>query len=163
MARSAKTVEVPSFPNCKNRDLGKHFLITEWDALTADRWIQRVTYAVVNTGGTLPMDLKSAGWEGILILGINSLLRGDMNPDVMIPLGEELLQCVQIIPDKKFPDKSLRRAELEGDIEEVQTRWWLRDQVVSVHTNFSFAAALSRLVSQIMEKVPTADSKNTST
>jgi hypothetical protein len=164
MARETKIIDCPSFPNCRNRDKGKTYEITEWDAVTADRWIQRVTYAVVNTGGTLPLDLKGAGWEGIAIMGINSLLRGNMNPDIMIPLGEELLECVRIIPDKKNPETSARAPTIEGDIEEVQTRWWLRDQVVSVHTNFSFAAALSRLVSQIMEKVPTTtDSPNTST
>jgi hypothetical protein len=151
-------------PGCKNRDLGKTFFITEWDALAADRWIQRVTYAVVNTGGTLPMDLKGAGWEGIAIMGINCLLRGNMNPDIMIPLAEELLECVKIIPDKKNPETSARAPTLEGDIEEVQTRWWLRDQVVSVHTNFSFAEAISRIASQIMAKAPTTtDSLNMST
>jgi hypothetical protein len=150
MARTIKTVQVPSFPNCKNRDLGKTFLITEWDALTADRWIQRVAYAVVNTGGTLPLDLKNAGWEGIAIMGINSLLRGNMDPNIMIPLAEELLNCVQIIPDPKFPEQSLRRADLDGDIEEIATRWWLRNEVVSVHTGFSPADALSALISSIM-------------
>lgn len=163
MSRKTKTVKVPEFPSCDNRDLGKCFLITEWDAITADRWIQRITYAVVNTGGTLPMDLRGAGWEGIAIMGINSILRGNINPDIMIPLAEELLECVQIIPDERYPDKSARPATAPGDVEEVATRWWLRDQVVSVHTNFSFLGALSRLASSIMDKTPTADSRNTST
>jgi hypothetical protein len=163
MSRKTKIVEVPEFPKCDNRDQGKLFLITEWNAVDADRWIQRVAYAILNTGGSLPMDLRGAGWEGIAIMGINAVFRGNIDPDIMIPLCEQLLECVQIIPDKKFPEKSARPAVAPNDIEEVLTRYWLRDQVVSVHTNFSMADALSRLASQIMEKAPTKDSLNTKT
>ena len=150
--RKTKPVVVPELPGCDNRDLGKHFLITEWDSHQADRWAQKLTYALMRNGEALPLDLRGVGWEGIAVMGINSILRGSVDPNVMIPLGEELLECVQIVPDKQQP-KSARPATMPGDIEEVQTRWWLRDQVVSVHTNFSFLDALSRLASSIMSKV----------
>ena len=160
--RATRTVKVPEFQNSTNRDLGKTFVITEWPAIEADRWIQKVGYAVMGGGGSLPSELAGIGWEGIAILGINTMLRGTMNPDVMIPLCEQLLECVQIVPDPKH-EASARAATAPNDIEEVATRWWLRDQVVSVHTNFSFLGALSMLASTVMAKMPEPGLPNTST
>jgi len=102
------------------------------------------------------MELKSIGWEGIAIVGINTYLRGNVDPEVMIPIGNELLECVKgIVRDPKFPE-AITPIIADVDIEEVATRWWLRDQVVSVHTGFSFLGAVSTLVSTIMARDPTA-------
>ena len=155
MARKTRVVTVPMFPACDNRDLGRMFYIEEWPASKADDWIQRLGYAFNKNGGQLPMDLTAIGWEGIAIIGINTFLRGNADPSVMIPIGNELLECVKgIIRDPKFPDV-VTSIMPDVDIEEVATRWWLRDQVVSVHTGFSFLGALSTLVSAIMARAPT--------
>ncbi len=153
--RKTRTVVVPQLPACDNRDFGKVFFIEEWPASRADDWAQRLTFMFNKNGGQLPMDLRSIGWEGIAIVGINTYLRGNVDPEVMIPIGNELLECVKgIIRDPKFPD-SVTPIIPDVDIEEVATRWWLRDQVVSVHTNFSFLGALSTLVSTVLAKDPT--------
>lgn len=162
MTRKTKIVHVPELPACDNRDLGKTFLITEWPAARADNWMQRLAYAFNKNGGQIPMNVTSIGWEGIAIIGINTFLRGNVDPAIMISIADELLECVKLIPDPAHPE-SARPATAEDDIEEVATRWWLRDQVVSVLTNFSFIDALSSVVSSIMAKVPTTDSPNTST
>ena len=152
--RETKTVVVPELPNCRNRDLGKTFVITEWPAARADRWIQRLGYAITGGGGSLPMDLRGIGWEGLMILGINTLLRGTIDPDIMVPIADELLECVKILPDPKQPNSVRDIVEAADDIAEVQTRWWLRDQVVSVHVGFSFIDVLSRVVSSILAWQP---------
>lgn len=152
--RETKTVVVPELPSCRNRDQGKTFFITEWPAAKADRWVQRLTFAATGGGGSLPLDLRGIGWEGVAIMGVNTLLRGSIDPDVMIPIGDELLECVRFVPDPKQPASARTINENTDDIEEVQTRWWLRDQVVSVHTGFSFLDALSRLVSSILAWEP---------
>jgi hypothetical protein len=164
MTRKTKYVTVPELPHCDNRDLNKTFLITEWPAARADRWVSRLAFVAMKGGGSLPLDLRGIGWEGVAIIGINTMLRGSIDPDIMIPIGDELLECVQIVPDPKQPSSARAINELAGDIEEVQTRWWLRDQVVSVHVNFSFLDVLSSLVSSILAwHPPTTDSPNTPT
>jgi hypothetical protein len=154
MGRKTRTVIVPKFPACDNRDLGKHFFIEEWPAARADNWAQRLVYTFSRNGGQLPERAAGMGLEGIAVMGINTFLRGNVDPDAMIPLCDELLECVKMIRDPKFPDH-VSPIVSDDDIEEVATRWWLRDQVVSVHTNFSPLEALSTLVSSIMARETT--------
>jgi hypothetical protein len=149
--RKTKTVVVPRFEQTANRDLGKHFLITEWSAAKADTWIQEVTFAFNRGAGAIPMDLKGLGWEGIAIMGINTFLRGNVDSKEMMPLFDQLLECVQIVRDPKHPTVASPLVS-DDDVEEVATRWWLRSEVVSVHVNFSPLDALSRLISSITSR-----------
>lgn len=161
MARKDRTVTIPKFELCDNRDLGKTFYILEWDAARADSWIQDLTFAFNKGGGEVRLDaIRGAGWEGIAVVGLNTFLRGNGDKEEIKRLTNELLECVTMIRDPAHPET---RSPLVSpdDIEEVATRYWLRDQVVSVHTNFSPLAALSRLISSIMTKSP--DSGTTQT
>lgn len=151
--RKTKIVQVPKFSQGDNRDVNKTFLITEWPAARSDRWIQELMLAANRGAGEIPMDLKGIGWEGIAIMGINTFLRGAADGPRMIELGDQLLECVKIIRDPKHPDVATEIVA-DDDIEEIATRWWLRDQVVSVHVNFSPLAALSQLMSSIMQRLP---------
>jgi len=155
MARKTETIIIPEFEACQNRDLGKMFRITEWPAARADNWITRVGFAFNKGAGAIPLDLRSIGWEGIAIMGINTFLRGSIKSEEMIPLFDELFECVQIVRDHKFPDIASPIVS-DDDIEEIATRWWLRSEVVRVHVGFSPAAALSALFRSIMVKDPTA-------
>jgi hypothetical protein len=157
MARQSQLVTVPSFPGTRNRDLGKLFLITEWPAALAEEWGLRMTLALNKSSGSLPMDLAGIGMEGIAILGINTFLRGSMEAAELIPLLNELLECVRIILDKKNMEVS-QPITSPDDIEEVATRLWLRSEVIKLHTNFSPADALSALISSIMTKSPASAS-----
>lgn len=152
MGRKTKIVAAPHFENCEDRDhkAKRQYLITEWSAAKADRWIQEVMLTANKGGGSLPIDMRGIGWEGIAVMGINTFLRGNIDKAEMIELGEQLLECVQIVRDPAHPTTSAGPLVGDDDIEEVATRWWLRDQVVSVHTNFSPAAALSKLISSIL-------------
>lgn len=153
MARKTRLVTVPQFQACDNRDLGKTFFIKEWSAAQADKWAQRLTFAFNKGAGQIPLDLAGIGWEGIAIVGINTFLRGTGDSEEIMRLADELLDCVQIVRDMKHPDNPSPLVS-EDDVEEVATRWWLRDQVVSVHTNFSVSAALSGLLTTLLQKSP---------
>lgn len=159
--RETKLVRVPHFEICRNRDEGKQYLITEWAAARADNWIQRLTHALLKNGDPIPLDLAGRGWEVIGIVGLNTFLRGRGDSSEVIRLTDELLECVQIVRDPKHPETASSILHDTDDIEEIATRYWLRDQVVSVHANFSVLDNLWRLLSSITTKSP--DSKNTST
>lgn len=161
MSRTVEYVSVPPFEATRNRDKGKIFQITEWSAAKADSWITRVGFAFNQGGGSIPLDLAGIGWEGVAIIGINTFLRGSIRSEEMTPLFDELLQCVQIVRDPAHPTVASPIVS-DDDIEEVATRWWLRNEVVRVHISFSPADALSALFRSIVAKEPTSRTTSTS-
>ena len=168
MPRQTVDVRVPDFPGTRNRDRGKTFRITEWPAATAEKWGVRMMLAANSGAGELPLNLGGIGMEGIAIIGINTFLRGNILPDTLIPLLDELLGCVKIVRDHKQPqiasDLINGQDGMEDDLQEVATRMWLRGEVLTLHLNFSVGAALSALYSKIMTKPsPSPDSSTAST
>jgi hypothetical protein len=162
MPRQTTDVCVPSFPGTRDRDLNKAFRITEWPAAVAEKWGMRMMLAANSGAGELPLNLSGIGMEGIAIIGINTFLRGNILPDTLIPLLDELLDCVKVIRDPKQPH--IVSDVLPDDIEEVATRMWLRGEVLTLHLNFSVSAALSALYSKIMTKpISSTDSSAQST
>lgn len=153
MTRRTENVAVPKFDTGLNRDLGKLYLITEWDAATAEKWGIKMTLALNRSSGEIPMDLRGIGMEGVAIIGLNTFLRGNISPAELIPLLDELLECVKVIRDPRYPEVATPIASPD-DIEEIATRLWLRSEVLRVHTNFSPAEALSRLWARIMTPKP---------
>jgi hypothetical protein len=161
MSRETVIVRVPEFPGTRNRDKDKLYRITEWDSARAENWGLRMMFAANNGAGQLPLDWSGIGMEGIAILGINTFLRGTSDPGTMIPLLDELLQCVKIVRDPKNPHMAFDLVS-EDDIAEVATRMWLRGEVLTLHLNFSVSAAVSALYKKIMMKPP-PDSSDRST
>ena len=101
--------------------------------------------------------------EGIAIIGINTFLRGNILPGTLIPLLDELLDCVKIVRDQSKPHIAGDIIS-DDDIEEVATRMWLRGEVLTLHLNFSVGAALYALYSKIMAApIPSRDSSTPST
>lgn len=154
--RESVVVRVPSFPGTRDRDKGKLFRITEWSAAKAENWGMRMMLAANSGAGELPLNLSGIGMEGIAIIGINAFLRGAVAPGTLIPLLDELLECVKIIRDPKRPDV-VTDIVSDDDVEEVATRMWLRGEVLSLHLGFSVGAALSALYKRIMT-TPSPDS-----
>lgn len=153
--RESAVVRVPAFPGTRNRDLNKIFKITEWPAARAERWALRMLLATNKGGGELPLNLAGLGMEGIAIIGINTFLRGNISDDVLLPLIDELLECVEAIRDIKHPEIATKLTP--DDIEEPATRMWLRGEVLSLHLNFSVAGVVSALYSKIMMPKPSPD------
>lgn len=153
--------EIVKVPPGFGRDTGKTFLITEWAAETAEKWAFRSILAYNRGGGEIPIgQMAGEGMEAIAILGVNTFLRGQMQAEEVIPILDQLLECVSVIRDPKARDASSGDVVATSivspdDIEEVKTRLWLRSEVLRVHTGFSMAASLSNLISAIMTRPDT--------
>jgi hypothetical protein len=160
--RETVKVVVPEFPGTRNRDINKLFLITEWPAARAERWAIETLLAANKGAGELPTSLAGLGMDVIAIIGINTFLRGNADSVVLIPLWDQLLECVKVIRDPSKPDIAMDLVP-DADIKEVATRIWLRSEVLSLHLNFSVGAAFRAAYSIIMTKVPSPDSQNAST
>lgn len=159
--------EIVKVPDGYGRDSerGTVFLITEWPAEVAERWAMRALIAYNRGGGQVPVEAISGGMEAIFWLGINTFLRGQMQADEVIPILNELLQCVKIIRDPKAISADsggpVATDLIEGadDIEEIKTRLWLRSEVLRVHTNFSVADLVSRLISEVASRAASSKPK----
>jgi hypothetical protein len=79
------------------------------------------------------------GMAGLAELGLKAI--AGLKWEVAEPLLEEMLQCVQIIPNPAKPQ--VVRALVESDIEEILTRFKLRVEVWKLHMDFLQAVAPS--------------------
>lgn len=155
MARKTEIVIVPKWDDT-NRDVGKHFLITEMPAAKAEKWAMRALLLLAGSGERIPTNVQGLGMVGVAILGINVFLQGTIRPEDLDPLMDEMFTCVQFIRDPKHPEV-VTSIVSDDDVEEVKTRLWLRSEVLRLHTGFSPADALSSLISalQAPETSPT--------
>ncbi len=121
------------------RDEGKTFFITEMPARQAHKWATRALFAAINGGATIPDDVAEMGMAGLAALGIKAL--SGMKPEQAEPLLDELLTCVQIIPDPTKPNVKRKLMEEAGDVEEPITYFKLQKEVLALHLDFSTADA----------------------
>jgi hypothetical protein len=163
--RKKEAVMVPEGFGRDSSPVRKTFLITEWPADRAEKWGLRAILAYNRGGGEIPLEALGGGMETIFWLGINTFLRGNMQSDEVIPILDELMECVQLIRDPKArgPDGNpvVSAIVSPDDIEEIRTRLWLRSEVLRVHTGFSPAEAISAFLSKMM--APRENSKTTQT
>lgn len=120
----------------EGRDQGKTFKITEMGAAQAERWAMRAFFALMNTGIEIPEDIADSGMAGVAAMGLSALQK--VPYEMAEPLLDEMLECVQIMPDPSKP--AVIRALMDEDIEEVATRLDLRKAVWDLHTAFFTAA-----------------------
>lgn len=135
MARKTLTYTVTA----DGRDKGKAFLITEMSSAQSEEWAARALFTAMNCGVEVPDDLLSAGLAGLSALGIKSLTKVPF--DMVKPLYDEMMTCVQIIPDRANPN--FVRPLIDDDIEEVGTRLMLRKATLTLHMDFFRVAAPS--------------------
>ncbi len=155
MGRKTEVVMVPEGYGRDSEPKRKVFLITEWSAAKAEKWAIRALLALNRSGGDIPLNLAGIGMQGIAIIGINTFLRGNIDAAEIIPILDELLECVKYVRDPTTRDQATGQPIAsplvsEDDVEEVITRAWLRSEVLRVHCSFSVADALSSLISTIM-------------
>lgn len=159
MARKTETVIITGDAN--NRDNGKHFLLTEMPAAQAESWANRALLAIGRSAAEIDTAAAPGGMAGIYTIGATALSR--LRWEDAQPLLDEMFGCIQIIGDPTKPQATTRKL-LEGenaDIEEVTTRWQLREKVISLHLGFSLADRLSIFL-QLLSAKPSI-SPNTST
>lgn len=137
MARRVETFVADS-----GRDVGKTYRITEMPASQAEAWATRLLLALGKSGLEVPEGIFAMGMAGVAAVGIRSL--GQLPWEVAQPLMDEMMACIEILPDKRHQHQ-VHRKLIEDDIEEVATRLKLRDEVIRVHMGFSIADFVSNL------------------
>lgn len=146
MARKHEIVTVPSWEG--NRDAGSQFLITEMSAAAAEKWGLRAFLLLKGSGERIPDSVAGLGMVGVAIIGLNVFLQGNIKPEDLEPLLDEMMECVKKVRDPRKPELATPLVS-EDDIEEVATRLWLRSEILRIHTGFSPAESLSKLISAI--------------
>jgi hypothetical protein len=134
MARKQKIVTI----ELEGRDKDKKFLITEMPASQAERWAIRAFLALSHSGVDLPDDVLGMGMGGVVAQGLRSFV--GLSWTEAEPLLEEVMTCIQALPDPN--DERVTRHLVESDIEEPETRLYLKVEVLDLHTGFSTAGAL---------------------
>lgn len=118
------------------RDQGKVFYIKEMSASQAEWWALRALMAMGRGGVKIPDNLRSMGIAAMAVEGLKAISK--IPPDEAKPLLDELMTCVQAVPNPA--DKTVVRPLIEADIDEVATRLNLRAEVFKLHVDF-FATA----------------------
>ena len=95
--RKTKTVTV----HIKGRDEGKQFLLTEMPASRIEKWAARALLAVAHSGVEVPEEVTGAGMAALAVVGLRAL--SGVSFAEAEPLLDEMMGCVQIIPDPAHP------------------------------------------------------------
>ena len=151
------------------RDAGKNFLLREWPAAKAEDWGWRAVFALNRGGSDIPIEaIANMGMAAIAYVGFSTLMRGNINSAEMIPILNELLECVSVIRDPRAVDQVsggpvAMPISTEDDIAEVGTRLWLKSEVFELHTGFSAADVIANLISVAMASAVDQGSQEPST
>ncbi len=108
------------------RDAGKKFLITEMPPRRGHEWATRAILAMMSAGAEIPDDLQAGGMAALAVLGLTAL--GKAPPQIVLPLLNELLGCVQTV----FPTAT--RDYIDDDFEEISTIFQLQKAAFLLHT-----------------------------
>ena len=131
---------IQTFTADYGRDAGKQFILTEMSAEAAEWWAIRVGRALAVAGVDLPDDWENAATAQLVVLGFAAI--AGLPEPTLKALLDEAFQCVQFQPgNAKIPTQAL----IPGDgsqIEEVKTRWQLRQALWYLHTGFSPAGVV---------------------
>lgn len=124
------------FEATNGRDKGKKFLITEMSAADVEDWAANALFLLMGAGVEMPEEDAQIGMAGMLKMGISAI--GKIPYEQAKPLLARMMDCVEIMPDPRH--SNVRRALMDEDIEEVKTRFQLRQAIWELHVDFSDAA-----------------------
>lgn len=119
------------------RDAGKVFYIREMSAAQAEWWAIRAGMAMARSGVDLPDNFADMGIAAMAGTGLKMV--SQIPPAEAKPLLDELMECVQCVPDAA--NQNIKRRLIDDDIEEIATRLKLRAEVFKLHVDFFQAAA----------------------
>lgn len=125
MSLKTKTITIE-----KGRDEGKTFVITEMPITKADNWAMRALFAIANGGIDIEGINPNTGMLGMAQVAIKAL--SGIKPDVGIPLLDELLECVQVLPSSG----NARALIIDSDIKDLSTMFTLRKEALAIHIDF---------------------------
>lgn len=121
----------------EGRDKGKLFRLTEMYAMPGEKWAIRAILALMSERVDIPKGFEKKGMAGIAELGLNMF--SSLKMEVLEPLLDEMMQCVQYVPDPSKPQ--IVRKLFPEDIEEIETIAALRKEVLMLHPGFSKVVA----------------------
>lgn len=127
------------FRSTDGRDAGKEFLITEMPARAAHKWATRALLALINGGVDIPEDVASMGMAAIASMGSRVLT--SIPVETAEPLLDELLACVEIVPDPSKPN--VTRKLFDEDVEEFVTYFKLQKEAFLLHVDFLKPGSIS--------------------
>ena len=125
------------YTETKGRDAGKVFYIREMSATQAEWWAIRAGMAMARSGVDLPENFADMGIAAMAGTGLKMV--SQIPPAEAKPLLDELMECVQCVPDAA--NQNIKRRLIDDDIEEIATRLKLRAEVFKLHVDFFQAAA----------------------
>jgi len=117
-----------------NRDKGKRYLLTEMDAVDAEKWFCRVVAYLARRGVAVPMGAEMMGMAAMPSFSVLQMLSW-IDDDALMGT---ILSCVKAWPEGAPLARTLQRT----DTEEIITLAQLRLEVLALHTGFSTAVVL---------------------
>jgi hypothetical protein len=141
MSRREKFVTI----SADNRDVGKVFRIVEMPAEQACEWFDRAAQLIGRGGADVPSTLFEHGPAGFVVLTMGAILSalGKAPYHEVQPLLADLMACVVSIRSPGAAADLTVPALISGQIEEISTRYLLREEVLSLHLGFSIRERLS--------------------
>jgi len=141
MRKESIVTVTPEMGERFTRDFGKSFKITEMAAIQGEEWAMRALFAMGKANVDIPPEMLMLGWQAVAFAGLRALIAAPW-PEAK-PLLDEMMGCVQ------RQEAVAPRPLIDGDIEEIATRVWLRDEVFKLHANFSILDALLNVQSRL--------------
>jgi hypothetical protein len=154
--RKTETYTVES----EGRDKGKSFLLTEMPATKAEDWAIRAMLALGAANVEIPDGALQLGMAALAEIGLKKLFAIDAAQ--MRPLLDELMECVEFVPNPQKPQVKVKYPLFETQVEEVKTLLSLKWQVLKLHMDFSLADSLSESLGKGLEAAKRKPSTQTS-
>jgi hypothetical protein len=139
----------------EGRDKGAVFTITEMPAVQATDWFLRAMQLLIRSGADVPPNIMLHGPAAFVTMGIGTVLGGLGKapwPEFKA-LMDELMGCLVSYQPVGAVQPVTNPALILTQIEEVATLLYIREEVVSMHLNFSIRERLSnyrQLAAQMM-------------
>jgi hypothetical protein len=158
--RKTKIVVIPGERSEEpgHRDGGKRFYIRELASRPAEKWAARAFLALTHSQVDLPArvgsDVRRARGSMAEIATLARLV-GHLNFPELDPLLDELMACVRFVVDEGLASSTAGAqgtrpihdaGDDNDDVEEVATRWLLRQEVVDLHIGFFLAGMVLNLI-----------------
>lgn len=121
----------------EGRDKGRRYFVTEMPAVKFARWVTRAVFSIQKGGGNVPANVLEEGFAGLVAFGLQAIASCSFADAE--PLLDELMDCVQFLPDPKSREPRPGKL-MSNEVDEWMTFFTLRREVIELHLGFTIAA-----------------------
>ena len=155
----------------EGRDQGKVFKIVEMASEPSCEWFDRAAQLIGRGGADVPPTLFQHGPAGFVVLSMGAILSalGKAPYHEVKSLLEDLMGCIVSMRSPGAAADLTMPSLISGQIEEVSTRYQLREEVLSLHLGFSlrerlssFREAATAMMTDLGLNMPTSAEKSAS-